>query len=395
MFRELLQISVLNGAQGPESPVMEILETLPQVQVSGSLRTPEELLATSPGAAPDLVLVDLQDYQDLPAWLKDLTSHLPQTAVVVCSARREPEFLILSMQAGIREFLPLPLERADLEAALARVRTAKKRQASSSAPQGKVVVVTGHKGGAGATSVAVNLAVALGELQPERVVLMDLGRPFPDVGNFLDRDNNYTILDLVQNLGNMDQGFLQKIIQPVEPNLAILHGISDFKEQDAIDLESLEKIFATLRSLYPWIVVDLSHWLDELFLRVLGAADLVLMLTELTVPDVRNLGNLWPLFREWQDIQGKVKVVVNRFVKGNGIGLKNVEHVTKEPVFYTLPNDYSGLVEAVNRGVPLATVAPRSKLAQSLQELAQHLVTQASGESSNNHHRSRRRFWIF
>ena len=57
-------------------------------------------------------------------------------------------------------------------------------------------------------------------------------------------------------------------MQPFSAKLSILHGASDFKEQDSIELESLERIFALLRGMYDFIVIDLSHWLDELFLKV-------------------------------------------------------------------------------------------------------------------------------
>ena len=70
-----------------------------------------------------------------------------------------------------------------------------------------MLVVTGHKGGSGSTTVAVNLAMALGELIPEGLALVDLGRPFPDVGNFLDLEPSYSILDLMQNMNDLDQVF--------------------------------------------------------------------------------------------------------------------------------------------------------------------------------------------
>ena len=60
--------------------------------------------------------------------------------------------------------------------------------------QGRIIVVTGHKGGVGSTTVAVNLALALAESTTERVALVDLGRPFPDVGTFLDQESNYSIV---------------------------------------------------------------------------------------------------------------------------------------------------------------------------------------------------------
>jgi pilus assembly protein CpaE len=381
MHPETLNIAVVFGTGTPIPSLSKILEGLPQLQILCQACDPEDFLNQPPRTTPDSFLVYLDGDQAPPEWLEHLTLNFPKSVVLVCSQRREPDFLIRAMQLGVREFLPLPLARDDLEAALDRVRTAKRRLSAATVNQGKIVVVTGHKGGVGSSTIAVNLATTLAAMQPDPLALVDLGRPFPDIGNLLDQEGPYSIADLVQNLDNLDQAFLQKIMHPYEKNLAILHGLS-IKEQDSLDLETLGKIFATLRPLYRWIIVDLSHWLDELFLKVLGEADLTLLLTELTVPDLRNLSTLWPLLREWQLAQkDQLKVVVNRYVKGNGVGLKDLEQLIHKSVFFSLPSDYPALLEAANQGVPLTKAAPRSKLCRSLEELAQELIKLDQGST--------------
>ena len=171
------------------------------------------------------------------------------------------------MQVGIREFLPLPLSQSDLEGALNRVRMSQKQLMPLDNQQGQIIVVTGHKGGAGTTMVAVNLALALAESVTGQVALIDLGRPFPDVATFLDQESTYSIIDMIQNNATLDKSFVQRIMQSYNPRLSILHGAVDFKDQDSIELESLERVLAILRDMYEFIVIDLSHWLDELSSR--------------------------------------------------------------------------------------------------------------------------------
>jgi pilus assembly protein CpaE len=378
MYPEGLTISILYGSGARDPGIQEVLEGLPQLRIMDQSVDPQEFCQRLQGPSPDVVLVDLDGRNDLPEWLAQLTQELPQTPILMCSHIREPELLIRAMQVGIREFLPLPLRRDDMEGALQRVWTTRQRQQlqladANGAGQGRLVVVTGHKGGVGVTTVAVNLALALGEITSERTALVDLGRPFPDVGNFLDQDASYTIYDLVQNLQNLDQSFVQRIMQPYERNLAILHGCSDFKEQDSIELEALEKIFELLRGLYKWVVVDLSHWLDGTFVQVIKEADVLLMLTELTIPDIRNLKKLWPFMGEWEQAHKKVRMVINREYQGDGLQVRDLEQVVQKPVYETLPSDYHTLVKAVNQGTPLAVAAPRSKLYRAVVRLAQKL----------------------
>jgi len=392
-----LTISVLLASGQPQPGIQEILESMPQLEILGFSVDPENFLTEHQEELPDLLLVEMDGSGMVPEWLAVLTEALPQTAVLLCSHNRDPDFLIRAMQVGVREFLPLPLNREDLGAAVNRLWLARRRLQSGDSQRGQVIVVTGHKGGVGATTMAVNLAVALTELLSERVALMDLGRPFPDVATFLDQEVNYSIIDLVHNLSNLDQSFVQRIMQHYGKRLAILHGCQDFKEQDHIELEAVERILSILRSLYRCIVVDLSHWLDDLFLQAVMEADLVLLLTGLTVPDLRNLKKLWPMFREWNLGQGKVKVVLNRYEKGNGLQLRDIEQIIHQTVFHTLPNDYFALMDALNQGSPLATTAPRSKLWRGVEQLAMKIKGDSPREAAEIEASPaiKRKFWVF
>ncbi|MDI6812581.1 MAG: AAA family ATPase [Deltaproteobacteria bacterium] len=397
MLTEVLNVAVLygNGSANPQVP--QILGEIPKVKLLYQAQEPGDLQSRSYGVPSDCVLVYLDGEQKLPEWLQDLSTNFPEAAVMLCSARMEPDFLIQAMQRGVREILPLPLAKSDLEAAFDRVRAVKRRVSDPAASKGNILVVTAHKGGAGTTTVAVNLAAALAEIHSQKILIMDLGRPFPDVGNFLDQEAPYNLFDLIQNVHDLDLPFLEKIIQPYEGNLSILHGISDFKEQDSIDLAALEKILALLRTQYAWIIIDLSHWLDELFLRVLGEADIVMLITALTVPDLRNLANLWTILRDLRLQQNKMKLVVNRYERGAGLSIKNLDQVVKEPVFATLSPDYDTCLEAINRGVPISKVGPSSRLCTEIKVLANKLSEQSEIQetSAGNGARPRRRFWLF
>lgn len=398
MNPEKLNISIIYGTGSSFPPLPELLKGCPQVEVTEQSYDVSEFLKLSEGVTPDTMVVYTDGMTTPPEWIEDLTRKFPQAPVLLCSESKELEFLMRAMQLGVREFLPLPLSQEVMGATLERVRIAKRRLSgpASGPSQGKVVVVTGHKGGVGTTAIAINLAVALSELQNETTALVDLGRPFSDIGNFLDHETTYNLGDVIHNLDKLDQSFFKKIMEPYGTNLAILHGLSYFKEQDGLNLEGVWKIFPILRGLYKYIVVDLGHLFDELFFRVFKEADLVLMLTELSVPNFRNLRKLWPMLKEWDPMQQKVKIVVNRHNKGNELGMSELEKILGEPPYAILPSDYLILEEAINHGVPLAKVGSRSKIYLGLKDVAQKIISSNSGEEkSTNVSNPRRRFWLF
>jgi Flp pilus assembly CpaE family ATPase len=152
-----------------------------------------------------------------------------------------------------------------------------------------------------------------------------------------------------------------------------------------------------MRPMYKFIVVDLSHWLDELFLKVLTEADILLMLTGLTIPDLRNLKRLWPYITEWNQDKRKIKIVVNRHDNSSGLQMRDLEHILQQPAYAVLPNDSSALMQCLDQGTSLITTAPRSKLWRSIKGLSAQILQEVdSGEQAGaDATASRKRFWVF
>jgi pilus assembly protein CpaE len=394
MNPETLRVLLLLGEEVSASSLMEILPNLPQVEVLGQINSPQQMAGHPPEDMPDLLIVDLGPQKGLPEWLGTLGQYAPQTAVLVCSNNRDPDFLIRVIHAGVREFVPLPVNLEELETALQRIQATMRQQPHRGAgPGGQMVVVTGLKGGMGVTSVAVNLAVALAGTFPKRVVLVDLGRPFPDVAAFLDQKKTTSILDLIEHGDQLDSGLVFKTLQSHHSGLSVLHGCENL---ELVDPKVLGKILTILRPLFDWIVIDLSHFLDNLNLAALQDADQVLIVTDLLVPNLENLKKWWSQYDGWHLERDKAKVIVNRYQKNEGVTLEDLQHLQNHPVFYTLPSDYFPLSESINHGLPIIEMTPRSKLSRALQELAAEVASLPQvAETEAAAAPKKKRFWFF
>ena len=399
MANETLTVSVLSAGVDFSSQLDAVLKGLPRLRILNQTSQAEDLFRQNHETQPDLIIVNLAN-GSLPAWLADLPQKLPQTAVMVCSPNRDPDFLIQVIHMGIREFVPLPLSRAEMEVALERVWSAKKRhiQVPEAGSGGRILAITGLKGGMGATAVAVNLAVALTEKSPNRVALVDLGRPYPDVAKFLDQAPQDGIFDLIGQGEHLDADFVMKTLHPHRTGVAVLPGCANFLQWQLLDFQLLESVWAILRSRFDWIVVDLGHWLDNLYLKTVQEADQVLLLTDLQIPNIKNLKNLWEILQNQGLTAEKVRIVVNRChkMKGADLALEGLERVQGQPVYFTLPDDHQALSESINHGEPLQDLAPRSKLCRGLGQMAEKLSCAIHLESINQElPKARRRFLFF
>lgn len=398
MQSESLSVVIIEGPGASYPYLGELAETIPHLQIVGHMYTPESLWGQSRELLPDLFLINLEEDCAIPEWLEYLTQTMPHSAVLVCSACREPDFIIRVMQLGVREFLPLPLTQEALRAALERVRGKRRRSVVNDVAGGYLVAVSGHKGGVGTTAVAVNLAVILAKMYPQRVALVDLGRPFPDISSFLNLKPGPGLLDLAQNIERLDPTFVKGTLQTHEGKLAVLQGMPGYNELELLGAEGLVKIFGILRPLYDWLLVDLGHWLDEIYFSIMREAEVALVLTTLAIPELQNLKMRWTLWDERNLNINKIKIVVNRYSRDNGLGLRDLEVFQQHPVFCSLPHDYAGMVEAINQGMPFTTLFPRSKLNRGLEHLAAQLVNYCqpvSQETASRQGKRRRRFLIF
>ena len=156
---------------------------------------------------PDLMLVDgmCHDPAEL-VMVEHVTTHHPQTAVILLCANHTPEFLINSMRAGVREVLPSPVASEALEAAVKRI--AAKMSGAPARRLGKVLAFMPCKGGSGATFPAANLAYELARNQ-RRVALIDLNLQFGDASSFVQRRHaGFDVADVAHNIGRLDASFL-------------------------------------------------------------------------------------------------------------------------------------------------------------------------------------------
>lgn len=369
-----LTVSVLSGPDSPDPGLADLLPRVPALKLLHEATDPQTFLEQHRERAPDLVLVNLNGHAGVPGWLEELISRFPRSEFLVCSQSRDPDFLIRIMKLRVGSFLPLPLQAEEVQEVAARVLAAREKERAAGS-RGNLVAVTGAKGGVGVTTVAVNLAVALAERQSGSVLLVDLARPFPQVGQFLDLKSPHSILDLAHTADKLDPLYVEKTVVRHPAGLDVLLSTPDFDLDTPVFAapEELAKVLATLKGLYTWVVADAGTWLDSYCLRILKEAEQVLLLTELTVPHLQNLRRIRGLYRAWDLELDKVRVVVNRYEKDYTLGLKDLEKIFGQPAFATLPSDFPALVDAINQGEPLGAVARRSRLWRRLKELAEKL----------------------
>jgi pilus assembly protein CpaE len=383
MSGDKLTISILSGAWGTSQIDSQFINTMGDLDLVQEAHSVEALLTLHEDAVPDIVLIDLDGLGQIPDGLETLVKRLSQSTVIICSQCMDSEFLLRLLQLRV-QFIPLPLSQENLEAAVIQVRQTR-QQAKPAKPDGHLVALAGSREGVGITAIATNLSIALAEQIPGRVVLVDLARPFPAVCQFLNIKENHNIIDLIKNVDHLDPQFIGNVLHKYKPNLSLLLGNTDLTLSNCEMLTDnvIHKIFKTLKSSFDFVVVDLGYWIDSIYLTIVEEADVVLLLSELSVPDLHNLGRIRKLFYRYNFNLNKIKIVVNRYEKNNVLKLNDLESHFMQPIYYQLPSDYDSLSDAIDKGESLAESAPNSKLWRSIKRLATQLIEETGATPTN------------
>ena len=118
--------------------------------------------------------------------------------------------------------------------------------------------------------------------------------------------------------------------------------------------------------MFDFVIIDTCHTFDEPTIEAFQSSDMILLVSTVDLPAIRNARRCLNMFRRLGHGPDKVKLLFNREDKSNEISLKQAEKVLNYPVFWKLPNDYPTTIASVNEGELIHKVAPRSMLHKSM-----------------------------
>lgn len=336
----------------------------------------------------DVLLIELEPGDDS-SWeaLAALRHAQLAGAPIIASARGlSVEAARRLLRLGVADILPQPVTREELLAALDQAARAARQEPETG--KGRVVAFLKAIGGAGATTLAVQAAAGLasrrGPDEP-RVCLFDLDLQFGTVALFLDLDDRVGLGELLETPERLDAELLRSVMAHHESGLDVLAAPRDPLPVDAIGAELVESCLALARRDYGLILLDLPKvWTPWIF-GALRAADLIVLVTQLTVPGVRHARRQLETLHAHGLAEVPLRLVVNRYRRrpwARGVDLRQAERALGRRIDHLIASDEACLSEAQNRGVPLASVKRGTRVEADLLALAEDAARTVLGDAS-------------
>jgi DNA-binding response OmpR family regulator len=354
-------------------------------------------LAKTDEFKPDIVILDrMMPFMDGLEVVRRLRSRpgTIQIPIIMLSAMGRVDDKVDGFEAGVDDYVHKPVEPKEL---LARTKALLMRANYSRPPAARTVAIMGAKGGVGATSVAINVAVTLAK-QGNSVILAEL------------RVNGGTVRHQLKVASNQDIGHLltmapDQIKRPEIERRIIAHssGMQLLLAPKNNDCDSLtqghvEVILDVLTSRAQFVILDLPPILNDVTRRAFELSDQILLVTE---PETLSISCAYMQLlklKDW-DVFDRANLVVstrtpsgswlNRVEVENRLGMGGgeareasrwepraleVDVRMRQGVVGVIPSAPELFHESVRAGVPIVLIEPSSPAARTLLDLADWLA---------------------
>ena len=298
--------------------------------------------------------------------------------VYLTSRSLNPDILIQALRSGVKEFFQQPINKEEVKNAL--LRFSKHKESNGVKPavkkKGKIIDVLGSKGGVGTTTVAVNLATNLVQLEGvKQVALIDMNLLFGEIPLFLGIEHVFNWVEVAKNISRVDSTYLMGILYKHSSGVYVLPSPTRLIDDHIVSPQVIELLLALMQTMFDYIVIDSGQSLDNISKSILKISDMVLLVSVLSLPCLINVKRLVETFRTLGFPKDEsLKIVINRFLKKSEISIKDAENSLGKRIFWNISNDYQTTMSAINQGKSLRNTDPEAEISKNYRQLASTIV---------------------
>jgi pilus assembly protein CpaE len=318
------------------------------------------------------IVVEIGGTDDPIAALEDLSRVCPPDVLVtvVGDSTDISFYRTLIHKMGVTEYLPKPLTRDSVHTLL-RPHLVGDEAEGSAERGGRVVVICGAQGGAGATSIAANLALLLSETAKANVALLDLHLQDGEAAVMFGVRPGPGLRIALEDPLRADTLFLERTAIEVDPRVKLIAADESLDDEMEVTEAGVRHVLTLLRQKFNFIIVDLPVPVRPAMRPVIAQARHVLVLLEAEVTGLRNAVGLRELISRVAGAN-RMFTVLNRAERPGGLSRELIAKGLGGPPDIVIPDLGKRMTEAVNMGVPAVRRIPalRRHLAPVVREIA-------------------------
>lgn len=322
----------------------------------------------------------------------------PALGFILIRSRLEVAVMSQAMQSGIREVVSTD-DASALLSATKRSLAVSEQMSDTTVFQevkvkGKVVLVFSAKGGCGKTTVATNVAEALGSNGKKSVCIVDFDLQFGDVAVALQIEPTKTISNAIRMGENLDLSGVRSLVLQYQPNLYALLAPVDPSDIEFITADLAEKVISGLAQTFDYVVIDSPPAFTETILKAFDLADEYLLVTTLDIPSLKNLKVSLGTLDALGMPRSKWNVIINRSTAKTGLSAQDVQDAIGLPIWATIPASQI-VPNMINQGRTVVAGKPKHKVAKAMLQIAHQVDKKMTVEGRGSQKISENRSSMF
>ncbi len=376
----------VTGSSAPNKTVVAVLTADPAFEQSvrtifGASNAIELRIVSGTVASVDaldtegltVVIVDLDAgrNEEMTALERMMTQVGASPPVVVVTQSFDAEVARSLLQMRVADFLVKPVQPVELVRTCARVA----RSAVAETTEAQIYTFTPAVGGAGVTTLAIQTALLLlnsGQRVRPTVCLVDLDFQHGACADYLDLEPRLDLKEVEPRPERLDRQLLEIMLSHHASGLEVIAAPNRPAEMRSFDQELVTRLLDLVSSHFDYVVIDMPRtwfsWTDS----VLLGTNKLFIVSEMTVPSVRQAKGLVAAIRERLGDGPQPQVLVNRFEQrmfDTGLKKADIEQALGADFAGVIPNNYRLVREAIDRGVPLDEVKPGNNITAQMKKL--------------------------
>ncbi len=303
-------------------------------------------------ATPRNLIIDISGVDEPLSALRDLSQAVePDVKVLVIGELADVDFYReITRGMGAHEYLAKPLTR-DMVVRLFVPILIGQPTAAHEANGGRVVTITGARGGVGATTIAVNLAWHFGVLRNRHTVLLDPDLHTGSAALFVDGAPGPGLRAALEMPDRIDELFVERASVTLKDRLHVLAGQEALADRPVCAPDAAPRLLAALRRRYNFVVADVPFQPVPLYRDLLDLATQRVIVFEPTLAGVRDTLRLRALYSNVSQAERTV-LLLNRDGMPGGLNRAQVEDALEGRPDLVIPDLPKRLAEAANMGDP-------------------------------------------
>jgi pilus assembly protein CpaE len=321
---------------------------------------------------PNVILLESSGQGDLIDSLDELATVCdPGTRVIVIGNEDDAVPYRELVRRGVNDYVMGPIQPLDAVRSICSLFSA-----SEAVTVGRIIAVVGAKGGAGASTVAHNVAWAIARNFKLDSVVIDLDLAFGTASLDYNQDPAQGIANAVFQPDRPDSAFIDRLLAKCTDHLSLLAAPAALDRVYDLGANAFDAIFDTLRLTTPCIVLDVPHQWTAWTRRALEGADDILIVAEPDLANLRNAKNLLAVLKAARPNDALPLFCLNQvgLPKRPEIDRRSFAKTLESQPLAVIPFDSRLFGTAANNGQMIAELSANHRTSKMFLEMARQLT---------------------